>query len=126
MPSLSRSIDVEIRQNIYNVKFPNSGELMDIDLLKLQITNGRYDSLKFSLNPSFQAQALKVDAVAFFNTMLPKLRTDLAVKSIFDLDEDQMLVIVKAFEDTVLPWFEEWQTVLATPVSKEETKEEVK
>lgn len=119
MSNLPRQIEVAVNSNVYNVKFPNSGEIMDIELLKLQITNGRYDTLKFSINPMFQAQALKVDAVAFFNIMVPGLKKDLTTKSLFDLEEEQLNVIVKQYEDVVLPWYEEWMTVLSNPVSQE-------
>lgn len=118
--SLSREIVVEVVKNNYTIKFPNTGELLDIDLLKIQITNGRYDTLKFSLNPSFQHTALKVDTVAFFNTMVPKLKKDLTVKSLFDLEEDQLMVLVKVYEDEVLPWLEEWESILRNPVSASE------
>lgn len=124
MSQLSRQIEVEIAKNNYSIKFPNSGELMDIDLLKVQITNGRYDSFKFSLNPSFQNTALKVDAVAFFNTMVPKLKKDMTVKSFFDLEEEQLQVLVKVYEDEILPWLEEWMTVLSAPASADQGSNE--
>lgn len=123
MSQLSRKIDVQILENMYTVKVPNTGELMDIDLLKVQITNGRYDILKFSVNPMFQNTAAKVDAVAFLNTMVPDLKKHLNVKSFFDLEEDQMQVLVRIYEDEILPWFEEWMTALATPQSTDADKD---
>lgn len=119
MANLSRSIEVTINQNVYTIKYPNVGLQMDMDILRMQMSGDKYDALKFSFNPSFQRQALILDAVATFNTLIPQLRKDLTVKSMFELEREQMDVIVKAYEEEFLPWYEEWNTALNKPKSEE-------
>ena len=104
MNTPSRTIAIQIGNNSYDVKFPNVGELIDIDVMKLRITNDKYESLKFSINPRFIASAIQAEAIATFSVLIPKLREDLTVKSFLHLKVEEAQTLVKAYTDQYLPW----------------------
>lgn len=110
-----KQITLTIGSNEYVAKFPNSGQLMDMDILRAQITNEKYEYFKYSLTPSFQKTALKADMIAAFNTVIPQLKKDLNVTSLFLLEEDQMNDLIKVYTEDFLPWFEEISDVLNKP-----------
>lgn len=122
MSTLSRAIEIVIKGNTYKATYPTVGQLMDIDILKLQMTNDKYDVMKFSYNASFQRRVLEAEAVATFNVLIPTLKADLTVKSMFDLSREEMDIVVKAYEDQFLPWFEEWNVEFTKVNNKVEEK----
>lgn len=123
MATPSRKIEICIGHNSYEVKFPNTGQLLDIELLKIQMSNNQYDTLKFSFNPVFKRQVVTIDCVATFNTLIPKLREDLNVKSMYTLEVEQMSEILKVYEEIFLPWYEEWDSILSNPKKEKDDSE---
>jgi hypothetical protein len=115
----SRSITIPIGKNEYTVKYPNVGQQMNIEILKIQLTDGRYDTMKFSYNPAFIKQAEIAEAIATFNILIPDLKKDLNAKSMLELEQDQMLDLLTAYTEKYLPWYEEWAAILAAPKQKE-------
>lgn len=113
MSNLNRTVTVTIGPNDYDIPFPNTGQILDIEVLKLSITRDKFEQFKFSFNPTFQKQALVAETVATFNTLIPKLKKDLAVDSMLDLPMEQMDSLVKVYQEVYLPWYEEWLTQIA-------------
>lgn len=107
------------------VTFPNTGEMMNIELLKIQLSDGKFDTLKFSYNEMFIQQAIRIEAIATFSILLPTLKEALNVKSFLALDYEHAEIITKMYIDQFLPWYEEWLVLLNKP-KEEEKKEEVK
>lgn len=120
--NLSRKTFVTIGPNEYEINYPNVGQQLDIEILKLQISGDKYDTMKFSYNPVFFKQIERIDAIATFSTLIPSLKKDLTVKSLLELSDEQFETITKAYSETYLPWYDEWQVKLSTP--KEEVKKE--
>lgn len=106
----------------YVIEFPNTGDLMNIDLLKIQISDGRFDTLKFSFNPDFIKTATRIETIATFNVLLPQLRKDLNVDSMMKLQVEQMEVIEDAYTNQFLPWYEEWLVALNKAKKEAEVK----
>jgi hypothetical protein len=119
MNTPSKLLPVEIGGNSYSIKFPNTGEQMDIDLLKVQLSDGKYEALKYSVNKLLADQATVIETIATFNILIPQLKKDLNVKSMRDLELGQMNQIVKVYEDEFLPWYEEWITILKADKSED-------
>lgn len=117
----------EESQREYVLDFPNTGKMMDIELMKIQISDGKFDTLKYSFNPMFVKQATRIEAIATFAILLPSLKADLNVKSMLDLSYEQMELIESMYIDQFLPWYEEWMALLNKPkeVKKEEANKEV-
>lgn len=120
--NLSSEPDAESRE--YVIEFPNVGKQMDIELMKIQLSDGKFDTLKFSFNPLFNQQAVRIEAIATFVYLIPKLKTDLNVKSFLELSYEQMGFIESMYTEQFLPWYEEWLTILNKPKKIEEDKKE--
>lgn len=119
-PFPAKTLQVKIwvtadQENTYEVKLPNTGEELDIAGLLYGYTNDRYDKYKISYLDLFQREAIKVEAMAFFWILIPKLKEDLNVKSFLQLDHEKMARLVDAYETQFFPWYEQWQAIFATP-----------
>jgi len=118
---LQRSTTITIESNSYEVTYPNTGQKIDIELLKARIADGNYDTLRFSVNPLFQEQANKIDMIATFNTLIPQLKEDLTVKSLFHLSEEQSDKLLIVYNDQFLPWYSKIAIAIKNP---KESKDE--
>lgn len=103
--NFKRSVDILINKNTYTLSYPNTGQLIDIELLKAKIADGNYDVLRFSTNPLFREQADKIDMIATFNVLIPSLREDLTVKSLFELSEEEADELLNVYREQFLTWF---------------------
>jgi hypothetical protein len=126
MATVSKAtVSISIGPNEYQIKYPNVGEQMNIEILKLQLTENKYDTLRFSYNSAFIKQADVADAIATFNTLIPDLRKDLNAKSMLELEQSQINEVVKAYTEVFLPWYEEWNAKYANPNAEEKTETNV-
>lgn len=117
----SNQIKVTIGQNPYEIKFPTNGQLIDIERMKIQLTNGTHKDMLFGSGNSQQAYFL-VEAIATFTILLPNLNKDLTVSNLLELNPYQSKSILEAYEKTYFPWMQEWNKVLnpSEPEKKEE------
>jgi len=115
---LKRSTTIVIKNNNYDVTYPNTGQSMDIALLIAKISDGNYDTLRFSTSSLLQEQADKVDMIAVFNTLIPQLKQDLTVKSLFDLSEEQSDELLVVYKEQFLTWFSPIKDAIKNPKSQ--------
>lgn len=120
---LKRSTTLTIKNNSYDVTYPNTGQSMDIALLIAKISDGNYDILRFSTSSLLQEQADKIDMVAVFNILIPTLKKDLTVKSLFDLSEEQSDELLAVYTEQFLPWFNPIKNAIKNPKSQTEKDE---
>jgi hypothetical protein len=107
----------------YTIDFPDTGKMLDIELMKIQISDNKYDTLKFSFNTMFVRQALRIDTISTFVILLPELKKDLNTNSFLRLPFEQMSLLEAMYEEQFLPWYEEWLVVLNKPKETKEDKE---
>lgn len=119
---LNTTTVLNIRINEYHVKYPNTGEQIDIELLKAKIADGNYDTLRFSMNPLFQEQANKIDMIATFNILIPELKKDINVKSLFHLTEEQSDELLEVYLKQFLPWYTPIKEAIKNPKKQEEVE----
>lgn len=115
LPNPSSTLKLTINDNEYEVKLPNTGQELDIAYLLQSLTSDKYEMFKFSSLSLMQREAAKAETIAFFNTLIPTLKDDLQIKSLLLLDRPKMNVLIEAYENYFLPWYEEWQVVFASP-----------
>lgn len=114
---------LEVLKNSYQIDYPNTGSQIDIELMKARMTDGSYDTLRFSVNPIFQAQADKIDMIATFSVLVPKLKEALNVKSFFDLQEEESDVLMTAYAEQFIPFYVKIKTAIRTPKAEQEEQE---
>lgn len=121
-----REITITIKENSYKIPFPKTGQHIRIETLKADLSKGYYTALSMSSNDAFYAKLL-IDTIATFSILVPELRKDLNVVDILELDMIDSKLLLEAYLNQYLPWYDKWMNII-TAVSKneEETTEEAK
>lgn len=107
-----RTTKVKIGSNTYEVGFPNTGEFIDIEVLKAKISQENYSGLIFNPQSNAKYATLLVDMIAVFNVMIPELKNDLNVKHILSMSMVESKQLVSAYQKQYMPFFESWIEVL--------------
>lgn len=111
-------LEIEFKDRKYTLKFPTTGQFIDIELMKSNISGGIYKNL-FGSTVNAQWARYYIDAVATFNVLLPKLIEDLNTDSILNLSMTDSMPLVLEYKKKFLPWYNEWLTQL-TGLDEEE------
>lgn len=104
-------ITINFKGNGYIIKWPTSGQFIDIELLKSSLSDNGYASL-FNSTRSAEWARLYIDTIATLNILVPQLSIDLNTKSILALPMSESIPLVKEFKKVYLPWYNEWMTIL--------------
>lgn len=110
----------------YNVKFPTVGQYIEIQNLKVALSNGNYEQMALSQFKGLVFSARLIDVISTFSVLVPTLLNDLSVKSYTNLDPILAKKLVKVFEKDFQPWYQEWLKILfeEDEEKQEETKDE--
>jgi len=111
----SRDITIEIEGNEYSIKFPNNGQLLDIESKKILISNDTMSGLLHSTSLTGQAAYLLVEAISVFSVLLKdddRFQKDMNVGSLLDLDLIQSKSLIDAYKDVYSPWMSSWMKYL--------------
>lgn len=119
-------LKLEVRGNTYDVTYPNTGQQIDMELLKAKIADGNYDTLRFSNNPLFQDSADKIDMIATFSVLIPQLKKDINVDSFFKLEEEVTQELLEIYSLKFIPWYTELKKAIREPKSQLHKEEEVR
>lgn len=112
---MKRTVTLTIKGNSYNVDYPNTGQQIDVELLKAKITEGQYDALRFSASVVCQQQADKIDMIATFSVVLPQLKKDINTDSLFKLSEEESDQLTEVYNKQYLPWYQEIKDAIKNP-----------
>jgi|LakMenEpi03Aug12_release.lakeMendotaPanAssembly.Ray.scaffolds.fasta_scaffold1052099_1 hypothetical protein len=106
----SKAITVTIGENDYEIKFPSNGALIDIEAMKISMSNGTHRDMVYT--ESGQISWTLIEAISTFNVLIPQLKKDLAVSSLLELDPLQSKTIIKAYNKVYYPWISQWRKVI--------------
>ena len=98
---LQEKIVLRIGNNSYDVKFPDTGALIDLEQKKSKL------SPPSSNNASIWAYQLGI-AIITFETLIPNLKDDMNVKSFDRLKIEESRNLVKVYLEQFKPWFDGW------------------
>jgi hypothetical protein len=98
----------------YQVRYPDNGQVMDIEANKVSLSSGKYlDWLRMSQLSGTAVNALNIcDMIATVSVLIPGLKKRLRVESLMRLTPLQTRKLSKAFGDTILPWLQAWDEAL--------------
>lgn len=116
----SSSIKMTIENNTYEVKVPTVGQLIDIENMKVSIANYGIDTRK----ESGAYASLLNEAIASFSVLIPALKKDLTLPSLFSMNLVQSKKIARVYTKEFKPWFDKWIMVINTD-DDEDLEEEV-
>lgn len=103
---------IKLFGNDYTIKFPNAGQIIDIENLKVAITKGSYSTMAASAVgiPTQELALDLVDAIACFSVLIPELKSLLEEKdisSILEMDLKQAKEIRTVYNKKFWPWYKE-------------------
>lgn len=110
--------------NDYIVKFPNVGQLMDIESLKMALTNNNYSEWAFSGLKIHIFQLDVADAIAYLSVLIPELKNDLGLKNWRELDALRSKKLVEEYKRTFIPWFKPLLDELTLPEDEQPKQEQ--
>lgn len=96
---------INILGNDYIVKFPNVGQLMDIESMKVALTNNNYTDMAFSGLKVHVFQLDLADAISYLGTLAPDLLKNLEIKNWRELDALRAKKLVDVYKKEFIPWF---------------------
>jgi|SRR5690606_12438604 len=105
-----REIVVKIGSNTYEISLPTTGQEVDIEIRKDRYTQGSYKNLLFGDDRGIKSY-LAVGAIATFEVLIPDMKKDLQVTSLFELDMFQMKSILKAYSK-YKEWISQWESFI--------------
>lgn len=105
-----REIVVRIGSNTYEISLPTTGQEVDIEIRKDRYTQGSYKNLLFGDDRGIKSY-LAVGAIATFEVLIPDMKKDLQVTSLFELDMFQMKSILKAYSK-YKEWISQWESFI--------------
>lgn len=113
---IEREIAITYNDKKFIIKFPNVGQLMDIEALKMALTGGKYGTFAASGIKSMYFVLDMVDAIAFFSVMCPRLKNFITEENT-DVDYTQMnpqsiKPLVDIYKKEVMPWYNKMMSEL--------------
>lgn len=108
----NKIVQLKIQDRSYSVSYPNVGQFYQIESLKLQLSNGYYNSLVLLGTKSALSALDMIDIEATLSVMVPQLIKDLKVKNFGELGIADFSEIRKAYEEVVVPLFKEVNELL--------------
>ena len=112
--SLQKSVTIKIRENEYQVSFPNTGQFLDIRSMKSRLI----EDIKG--NDALDGYALLLgEMAATFSVLIPQLKKDLNT-DLFKLSMVESKELLDSYVDTYKPFFDEWMNILIAPKASQE------
>lgn len=123
---MRNTIKIELEGSTYEVKFPNVGQMIDIENLKQLLSENTYQSLLYSNVKSAFVACKLIEAIAIFRTLVPDLAKDLKVAKYTDIDPFVAKKILNCYIKTIEPWYNEILSELYADIEENQVPEKIK
>lgn len=100
-----KSTIVKIKNEDFTVPFPNVGQILEIEALKLALSKESYSGMVFSGTKSSSFALDLVDTIAHLSVLIPTLKDFLQIKSFSSIDAFLGKELVIAYKKNFLPWY---------------------
>lgn len=104
---IARHKEISIGGESLIVSFPNVGQIIDIESLKLALTNNKYGAMASSGIVSMYYALDIVDAISFFRVCLPEFSKENKLDMYLSIQVDKINQIVDAYKNQIKPWLDE-------------------
>lgn len=108
MDELAKILNIQIQDNKFEIKFPNVGQLIDIESRKSLLASGQYKNM--DKNDSFIIPY--IDTLATFMVLIPELSELLRIQSLFDLSLLELKELLNIYNNQYLPWYNSWMDLI--------------
>lgn len=111
-------ISVKVQDSSFVIKYPNSGQMIDIAVLKARLSENQYSSLFYQGSIEAPLALRLIDVYSFLTIMAPKIKEVLATKSFYDLEAIQAVELVHMYDEQILPWINKWTEYINNRMSE--------
>lgn len=108
----AKEIEFTIDGNKYKIPYPNNGQMLQIESMKISLTRSTYSSMTGSDTIIGQIARYTVDMIALLSVCCPEIKKDLMVETFSDLDALSNKRLLDAYVKQIIPWLREWEEIL--------------
>lgn len=106
---IEREIIINYNGKKFPIKFPNVGQMIDIESLKNALTSGKYGSFAASGIKSMYFILDMVDTIAFLSVMCPKLKNFITEEDdqvdYTQMKPESIKELIGIYKKDILPWY---------------------
>lgn len=103
---IERSKTFHVGEKTFEAKFPNVGQIIDMESLKQALTNNRYGVMAASGIASMYMALDMVDAIAFLQVCVPSVAKYYDIKNYTALEPEKIQDLVTAYTQEIKPWYD--------------------
>ena len=104
---MERVKEFKIGEKKFTDKFPNVGQIIDLESMKQALSGGRYGAMVASgLSTAYYGLDL-IDAIAFYQVVTPEVGKYYDIKSYAELDLAAAQDLIRAYKEQIQPWYVE-------------------
>lgn len=120
-------LSIRLQSNTYDFDINNLtyGHLIDIEKLKINLTQDTHKSMLFTTTRGGQNAYLAVDMISFFTVLFPVLIQDLNVESLLNLSPFKTRELMNVYNNEFYPWWNKWEKILNQETQGEKEKVEI-
>jgi len=115
---------INILQNEYTLKWPDTGQFIDIELKKVAYAKQQNDGLIAKASVESINVSFTIDMIATFHVLIPQLERDINTPSLFKLPLQQNAHLLNIYLRKIYPWLK--QLYEAVNDSVIDTEDEIK
>ena len=104
--AIERQKKFTINGATFIAKFPNVGQLIDLESFKQALTSNRYGQMAASGVASMYQALDLVDVIAFFQVVVPEVGKRFDINNYTQMGLDEIKYIVDAYQNEIKPWFD--------------------
>lgn len=97
----------KIGEKEFTAKFPNVGQIIDLESFKQALTSNRYGQMAASGVSSMYNALDIVDAIAFYQIVTPEVGKYYDIKNYATLQLDKISALIKAYNEQIRPWYDD-------------------
>ena len=102
-----KQLDFGSKFGKYTVSFPNVGQFMEIQNLRMALTNNNYPQMCLSITKEAILNLDLIDAISTFAVLIPDLRKQFDIKNYQDLDMRIAKVLRDVYINEYFVWYDE-------------------
>lgn len=109
---IERECSFNVGEKKFTAKFPNVGQLIDLESLKQALTSNRYGVMASSGVSSMYYVLDMVDAIAFYQVCAPSVGKYYNIQNYASLEPEKLQDLMDAYFKDIKPWFDKSMTEL--------------
>ena len=113
--SINREKTFTVKGNQYSLKFPNIGQYLDVESLRMRLSDGTYQSMLRSNLVSSGIAMDMIDMISTLTILCPQLLKDMKSSTILDLDIMEANELLTVYKKDVSTWVDSWMKLLSSP-----------